>query len=64
MVDVKATIQVVKHTFFASPYNELAAFLDLVKDQKCTDDRDQIYALLGLGLFHLSRPVTPASGVS
>ena len=64
VVDVKATIQVVKHTFFLSPYNELASFLALVKDQKCRDDRDRIYALLGLGLFHLNRPVTLASGVS
>ena len=36
----------------------------MVKDQKCRDDRDRIYALLGLGLFHLNRPVTLASGVS
>lgn len=64
VVDVKGTIQVAKYAFYMSPYNELAAFLALVKDQKCRDDRDRIYALLGLGLFHLKRPVTMASGVS
>jgi hypothetical protein len=63
VVDVKASLRVALHTFYMSPYNELANFMDLVKDQKCKDDRDRIYALLGLGLYHLSNDIKSSNGM-
>jgi Heterokaryon incompatibility protein (HET) len=64
VVDVKASLQVALYTFYMSPYNELANFIDIVKGQKCKDDRDRIYALLGLGLFHLGNDIKSSNGIN
>jgi hypothetical protein len=64
VIDVKASLQVARHAFFMSPYNELSNFLDKVKNQKCKDDRDRIFGLLGLDLFHMRQSITRGDVIS
>src|SRR5437764_8555162 len=55
VVDIRATFRVSPYCYFMSPYNEIAFFMRILRNKKCMDDRDRIYALLGLGFFHLRR---------
>jgi sorbitol-specific phosphotransferase system component IIC len=64
VVDMKATLWVARLVLFMSPLNELSNFLTQVKNQKCKDNRDRIYALPVLALFNLTEPATLGSVAS